>query len=152
MPKRHKVALIAEQKLIFCSQFLRDKRFGMEDMMKKNMFIIVTLVIAVIVCGVVLKKKSKEWSSIEFKAVVKENVTQSDGVVRLIVDRTTQIYGSPTNSLGISKETKLLDADGKEISINSLKKDTPVKVSLMDSSIEEDIFYYPTVYEIRIDE
>lgn len=119
-------------------------------MMKKKMFIIVAVVIAVIVCGVGLKKKSKEWSSIEFKAVVKENVTQSDGEVRLIVDRTTQIYGSPTNALGISKETKLLDADGKEISINSLKKDTPVKVSLMDSSIEEDIFYYPTVYEIRI--
>ena len=31
VPKRHKVALIAEQNLIFCSQFLRDKRFGMED-------------------------------------------------------------------------------------------------------------------------
>ena len=37
MPKRHKVALIAEQNLIFCSQFLRDKRFGMEDNMEKSM-------------------------------------------------------------------------------------------------------------------
>ena len=120
--------------------------------MKKKMFIIVAVVIAVIVCGVGLKKKSKEWSSIEFKAVVKENVTQSDGEVRLIVDRTTHIYGDPTNSLGISKNTKILDSKGNEISINSLKKDTPVKVLLKDSSIEEDIFYYPTVYEIRIDE
>ena len=34
VPKRHKVALIAEQNLIFCSQFLRDKRFGMEDNME----------------------------------------------------------------------------------------------------------------------
>ena len=37
MPNRHNVALTAEQNLIFCSQFLRDKRFGMEDNMEKSM-------------------------------------------------------------------------------------------------------------------
>ena len=37
MPNRHNVALTAEQNLIFCSQFLRDKRYGMEDNMEKSM-------------------------------------------------------------------------------------------------------------------
>ena len=120
--------------------------------MKKKLLIIVACVIAVIICGVVVNKKVQKWSEIGYEAVVKETVTQSDGEVRLIVDRTTHIYGDPTNSLGISKNTKILDSKGNEISINSLKKDTPVKVLLKDSSIEEDIFYYPTVYEIRIDE
>ena len=52
----------------------------------------------------------------------KETVTQPDGETRLIVERTTEIYGNPVNSLGINQDTKLLDSAGKNI----LAKDIPM--------------------------
>ena len=84
-----------------------------------------------------------------FDAVVQEIVTQPDGEVRLIVERTTEIYGDPVNSLGISEDTKLLEADGNEISINDFKPGRTVTVKLKDAFIEETPFYYPDVYEIK---
>ena len=49
-------------------------------------------------------------------AVVKETVTQPDGEICLIVERTTEIYGDPINSLGIGKDTKLLVSDAEKAS------------------------------------
>lgn len=77
-------------------------------------------------------------------------MVQSDGETRLIVERTTEIYGNPVNSLGISKDTKLLDTDGNEISANDFKQGSVVTVKLKDAFTEETPFYYPTVYEIKI--
>ena len=72
------------------------------------------------------------------------------GENRLIVERTTEIYGSPLNSLHIGEETKLLDANGNRISVEDLQPGTKVKVTLKDAFTEETPFYYPTVYEIRV--
>lgn len=77
-------------------------------------------------------------------------MVQSDGETRLIVERTTEIYGNPVNSLGISKDTKLLDTDGNEISANDFKQGSVVTVKLKDAFTEETPFYYPMVYEIKI--
>lgn len=117
---------------------------------KKPKLIIIMVIFAVIICGVILVSQSSKWSELQFEAVVEEIVTQSNGEVRLIVKRTSEIYGSPTNSLGISESTKLLDAQGKEIPISDFEQGTAVKVSLKDAFTEEVPFYYPTVYEIRI--
>lgn len=117
---------------------------------KKPKLIIIIAILAVIICGVILVSQSSKWSELQFEAVVEEIVTQSDGEVRLIVERTTEIYSSQINSLGISEDTKLLDAKGNEIPITSFEQGTAVKVSLKNAFTEEVPFYYPTVYEIRI--
>ena len=72
----------------------------------------------------------------------------SDWEIRLIVERTTEIYGNPLNSLHISEDTKLLDMDGSTISVEDLKPGYKVKVTLKDSFTEETPYYYPIVYEI----
>lgn len=94
--------------------------------------------------------QSPKWSQRAFEAVVKETVTQSDGETRLIVERTTEIYGDPINSLGISKDTKLLDIDGKNISAKDIPSGSSVKVTVKDAFTEETPFYYPVVYEIKV--
>ena len=117
---------------------------------KKLMIIGVIAVLIIAIVGIVTVSQSSKMSEKSFDAVVQEVVTQSDGEVRLIVERKTEIYGDPVNSLGISKDTKLFDANGNEISFNDLKQSSKVTVKLKDAFIEETPFYYPTVYEIKL--
>lgn len=120
-------------------------------MKKKRLIIIGAIAVLIIaIVGITAVSQSSKMSEKSFDAVVQEVVTQPDGEVRLIVERTTEIYGDPVNSLGISKDTKLLDADGNEISVNDFQHDSIVTVKLKDAFIEETPFYYPTVYEIKL--
>ena len=120
--------------------------------MKKKKFVIIgaiaVLIIAIV--GITAVSQSTKMSEKSFDAVVEEVLTRPDGEIRLIVERTTEIYGDPINSLGISKDTKLLDADGNEISVDDFKQGSKVTVKLKDAFIEETLFYYPTVYEIKL--
>ena len=54
------------------------------------------------------------------------------------------------NSLGISEETKLFNANGEEIEISDFQQGDSVKVTLKDAFTEETPFYYPIVYEIKL--
>ena len=117
---------------------------------KKIMILGVMVILTVIVIGVMAVCQSPRWSEKSFDATVQEIVTQPDGEVRLIVERTTEIYGSSINSLGISEVTKLLDGDGKEIAITNFQQENAVTVTLKDAFTEETPYYYPTVYEIKI--
>ncbi len=117
---------------------------------KKLMIIGVVAVLIIAALGIIAVSQSSKMSERAFDAVVQDVVTQPDGEVRMIVERTTEIYGDPLNSLGISKETKLLDEYGNELSINDFKQDSKVTVKLKDAFTEETIFYYPTVYEINL--
>lgn len=120
-------------------------------MKKKKLMIIGILVAFVILVSVMVAiKLSPSWSEKSFEAVVQETITQPDGEIRLIVERTTEIYGNSANSLGISENTKLLAKDGKELSINDFQQGTAIKVILKDAFTEETPYYYPTVYEIEI--
>lgn len=104
----------------------------------------------IIVAAAIMITQPFKWSEKSFEAVVQETVTQSDGEIRLIVERTTEIYGSPVNSLGISEETKLLNANGEEITIGDFRQGDTVSVTLKDAFTEETPFYYPVVYEIKL--
>ena len=119
-------------------------------MKKKKLMIVGVIAVLLIAVGITAVSQSSRMSEKSFDAVVQEVVTQPDGEVRLIVERTNEIYGDPTNSLGISEDTKLLDADGKEISVNDFKQGSTIIVKLKDAFIEETPFYYPTVYEIKL--
>lgn len=120
--------------------------------MKKKRFMIIgaiaVLIIAIV--GITAVSQSSKMSEKSFDAVVQEVVTQPDGEVRLIVELTTEIYGDPVNSLGISEDTKLLDANRNEILVDDFKQGCKVTVKLKDAFIEETSFYYPTVYEIKL--
>lgn len=118
--------------------------------MKNKKYIIITVVAVIIVATAIMITQPFKWSEKSFEAVVQETVTQSNGEIRLIVERTTEIYGSPVNSLGISEETKLLNANGEEIAIGDFRQGDIVSVTLKDSFTEETLFYYPTVYEIKL--
>ncbi len=109
---------------------------------KKIMIIGVIVVLIIAIVGIIAVSQSSKMSEKSFDAVVQEVVMQPDGEVRLIVERTTEIYGDPVNSLGISKDTKLLDADGNEISVDDFKQGSKVTVNLKDAFIEETPFYY----------
>ena len=117
---------------------------------KKIMILGVMVILTVIVIGVMAVCQFPRWSEKSFDATVQEIVTQPDGEVRLIVERTTEIYGSPINSLGISEVTKLLGGDGKGIAITNFQQGNAVTVTLKDAYTEETPYYYPTVYEIKI--
>lgn len=117
---------------------------------KKIMIIGVIAVLIIVFVGIAAVSQSSKMSEKSFDAVVQKVVMQPDGEVRLIVERTTEIYGDPVNSLGISKDTKLLDADGNEISVDDFLQGSKVTVKLKDAFIEETLFYYPTVYEITL--
>lgn len=91
-------------------------------MKRKKIVIFGGIILIVAVCAIGLFTQSPKWSHRSFEAVVKETVTQPDGETRLIVERTTEIYGNPVNSLGINQDTKLLDSAGKNI----LAKDIPM--------------------------
>lgn len=118
--------------------------------MNKNKIIFVGIGILLVAAIVALVTSIPKWSEKSFEAVVQNTVTTQDGETRLIVERTTEIYGNPLNSLHIGEETKLLDTDGKTISIEDLQPGTKVKVTLKDAFTEETPFYYPTVYEIKV--
>lgn len=119
-------------------------------MKSKKYITIAVAVAAIIVVAVIMMTQSSNWSKKSFEAVVQETVMQADGENRLIVERTTEIYGSPMNSLGISEDTKLLNASGEEIGISDFKPGDAVSVSLKDAFTEETPFYYPIVYEIKL--
>ena len=117
--------------------------------MKKKIYFVgigVLLVVAVIV----LLTSIPKWSEKSFEAIVQETVTMPDGETRLIVERTTEIYVNPLNSLHIGEKTKLFDTDGNIISVEDLQPGIKVKVTLKDAFTEETPFYYPTVYEIEV--
>ena len=119
--------------------------------MNRKRLIIIGIVLAVIAIFVVLAiTKSPKWSQISYDAIVQETITQPDGEVRLIVERTTEIYDSPMNSLGISESTALVDANENPISIEDIQPGDVVKVTLKNAFNEEKPFYYPTVYEIKL--
>ena len=118
--------------------------------MKKKKIIILGVGILLIVAAVALFASSPKWSEKCFEAVVQETVTMPDGEIRLIVERTTEIYGNPLNSLPIGEETKLLDIDGNTMSVEDFQPGYKVKVTLKDAFTEETPFYYPTVYEIKV--
>lgn len=119
-------------------------------MKKKRLMIVGIMAALVIIIGAMAINQSPRWSEKSFEAIVQETVMQPDGEIRLIVERTTQIYGNPVNSLGISEDTKLLGKNGKELSINDFQQENAVTVTLKDAFTEETPYYYPTVYEIKI--
>ena len=116
---------------------------------KKRMVIGIMIILAAIVVGVTVVSQSPRWSEKSFKAIVQETVTQPDGEIRLVIERTTEVYGSPVNSLGISEDTKLLGKDGEELSIDDFQQGNAVTVKLKDAFTEGTPYYYPTVYEIK---
>lgn len=117
---------------------------------KKRMVIGIMIILAAIAVGVTVVSQSPRWSEKSFKAIVQETVTQPDGEIRLVIERTTEVYGSPVNSLGISEDTKLLGKDGEELSIDDFQQGNVVTVKLKDAFTEETPYYYPTVYEIKM--
>lgn len=119
-------------------------------MKKKRLMIVGIMAALVIVIGAMAINQSPRWSEKSFEAIVQETVMQPDGEIRLIVERTTEIYGNPVNSLGISEDTKLPGKNGKELSINDFQQGNAVTVTLKDAFTEETPYYYPTVYEIKI--
>ena len=118
--------------------------------MKKNKIIFVGIGILLVVAVFALLASIPKWSEKSFEAVVKETVIMPNGEIRLIVERTTEIYGNPLNSLHIGEETKLLGTGGNTISLEDLQPGVKVKVTLKDAFTEETPFYYPTVYEVKI--
>ena len=119
-------------------------------MKKKKLMPAVMAVLLIAVAVLVIITQSPYWSRKSFEAVVQEIIVQSDGEVRLIVERTTEIYSNPLNSLHISEETELVGMDGDEMQIENLQPGDTVEVVLKDSFVEETPFYYPTVYKIRV--
>lgn len=118
--------------------------------MKKKKIYFVGIGVLLVVAVVSLLTSITKWSEKSFEAVVQETATMPDGETRLIVERTTEIYGNPLNSLHIGEETKLLDTDGNAISVEDLQPGATVKVSLKDAFTEETPFYYPMVYEVKL--
>ena len=90
-------------------------------MKKKKPIIFAALVVAAIVVIAVILQSSN-WSNLSYEAVVQETVTMSNGEIRLIVERTTEIYGNPLNSLHISEDTKLLDMEKQAAGRRQRKK------------------------------
>lgn len=121
-------------------------------MKKKKMLVpgAIVLVIVLVIAAAGFVIMAPKWSKATFEAVVQETVTRPDGEIRLIVERTTEIYGNPLNSLSISDKTSLNNEDGHAVTASELKAGMPVEVTLKNAFTEETPFYYPTVYEIKI--
>lgn len=117
-------------------------------MKKKHLTAGVLLLTAAAAAAVFLL--APEWSKRSFEATVRETVAGPDGEVRLIVRRTTEVYGDPVNALCISPATQLTGSDGEAITVTDIKPGDTVSVQLKDSFIEETPFYYPTVYAVRV--
>lgn len=118
--------------------------------MKKKKMIIIAAAIMVIVGVMIVITLVPKWSEITFEAVVQDVVMQEGEEVRLIVERTTEIYDNPMNSLGISEETALVNEKNQEISVEDFKSGAYVEVTLKNAFVEEIPFYYPTVYEVKL--
>lgn len=118
--------------------------------MKNKKYIIIAVVVVIAIAAVIMVTQPFKWSEKSFEAVVQETVTHPDGESRLIVERTTEIYGSPINSLGISEKTKLLSVNGEGITLADFQQGDTVRVTLKDAFTEEIPFYYPIVYEIKL--
>ena len=116
----------------------------------KKKIIIVGIVVLLIAAAAAVISSIPKWSEKSFEAVVQETVTMPDGEIRLIVERTTEIYGEPLNSLHIGEETKLVGTDGNTISVEDLQPGYKVEVTLKDAFTEETPFYYPTVYKVEL--
>lgn len=110
--------------------------------------IIVNIIIFVIVVAIAAINISPKWSEKIFEAVVREKVIQPDGEVRFVVQRITEVYASPLNSLHIGDSTVLVGVEGKELSIENFQEGDIVSITLEDSFVGEIPFYYPTVYKI----
>ena len=117
--------------------------------MKRKKIIITLIVVLAAAAALTLSQYSK-WSEKSFEAVVKGVDERQDGETRLIVERVTEIYGDPLNSLRIGEDTKLIDGDGKDITVEEIKQGVVVEITLKDAFTEETPFYYPVVYKIRI--
>ena len=63
-------------------------------MKKKRLMIVGIMAALVIVIGAMAINQSPRWSEKSFEAIVQEIVMQPDGEIRLIVERTTEIYGA----------------------------------------------------------
>lgn len=118
--------------------------------MKTKKILLVGIGVLLIATVVALLTCIPKWSEMRFEAVVRETVTMPDGEIRLIVERTTEIYADPLNALHIGAKTMLLNTDGKTISVWDLQPGYQVKVTLKDAFTEEVPFYYPNVYEIKV--
>lgn len=114
------------------------------------MIIIGAVLLVSIIAVVITISQAPKWSKLSFEAIVQEIVTQPDGEIRMIVERTTEIYGSPLNSISISDITELVDEEDNEISITDFKQGDTITVILENAFDEESIFYYPTVYKIKL--
>lgn len=119
-------------------------------MKKKQLLIAGTIILLITVAALVFACSVPKGNELSFEAVVQESVTRPDGEACLIVKRTTEIYANPLNSLCISEDTVLCDANGTEIHLEDFQPGDAVKVTLKNAFVEEIPFYYPTVYEIRV--
>ena len=119
-------------------------------MRKKRLIITGSIMLLIAVAVLAVSHSVPKWSELSFEAVVQETVIQPDGEIRLIVQRTTEIYANPLNSLHIVEETVLCDANGVEMQIEDFLPGNVVKVTCENAFVEETPFYYPTVYEIRV--
>lgn len=119
--------------------------------MKKKKHIVIGAVVLVLIAVVaaVLALQMSKQSELSFDAVVQEVAVQPSGEIRLIVERTTEIYGDPRNALAISAQTELYDAGGTAIAIEDFQPGDTVHVTLKDAFTEETPFYYPTVYSVQ---
>lgn len=90
-------------------------------MKKKKTIIILGAIIAAVITAVVFAAELSNWSNLSYEAIVQEMAAMPDGEIRLIVERTTEIYANPLNSLHIGEKTKTLDTDGKTISVEELQ-------------------------------
>lgn len=118
--------------------------------MGKKRLIIMSTLIFVVVVAVAAINLSPKWSEKTFEAVVKEKIIQPDGEVRFIVQRITEVYANPLNSLHIDENTVLVGVDGKIVSVENFQEGDIVSVTLKDSFVEEVPFYYPMVYEVKV--
>ncbi len=119
--------------------------------MRKKKWIIIgaILFVSIIVVAITISQAPK-WSKLSFKAIVQEIVTQPDGEICMIVERTTEIYGNPLNSLSIKDSTELVDESDNKIPITDFNQGDTVMVVLENAFDEESIFYYPTVYKVKL--
>lgn len=116
---------------------------------KKHIAIVVLLFALFAVTAAVLATQLSKQSELSFDAVVQEVAVQPGGEIRLIVERTTEIYGDPRNALAICEQTELCDAGGAAISAEDFQPGDTVHVTLKDAFTEETPFYYPTVYAVQ---
>ncbi len=60
--------------------------------MKNKKYIIIAVLAVIVIAVVIVIAQPFKWSEKSFEAVVQETVTQSDGEIQLIVERTTEMF------------------------------------------------------------